>query len=111
VQANLGRHARAAAEAEALLKEAPLTALNRHDAACVYGLACAAARKDSQLSDTDREKLAERYAARAVTLVSEAWDRGYHDLANIRRDTDLDALRTRADFQKLLGALAEKAKR
>jgi serine/threonine-protein kinase len=110
VHACFGRHARATAEAEALLGEPALTALNRYDAACAYGLACAAVRKDDKLTEADREKLAEQYATRAVALISEAWDRGYRDLANIMRDTDLEALRGRADFQKLVRELADKAK-
>lgn len=47
----------------------------------------------------------ERYAALAVETLARAIAVGYADLANMRRDTDLDAIRDRDDVQKLLADL------
>jgi tetratricopeptide (TPR) repeat protein/tRNA A-37 threonylcarbamoyl transferase component Bud32 len=47
----------------------------------------------------------EKYAARAVELLRQAVARGYKDAAHMKKDTDLDALRPRDDFQKLLADL------
>jgi hypothetical protein len=41
------------------------------------------------------------WLARAVTA-------GYDDLANLTRDPDLDALRNRADFRRLLARLFDR---
>jgi serine/threonine-protein kinase len=108
--ASLGEHSRSTAETEELLKEANLTGLNVYDATCVYALAVAAVAKDAKLTEAERHKLAESYAARALLLLGQAVDKGYRDFDNIQKDTDLDALRPRADFQKLVRELSEKAK-
>src|SRR5262249_51190723 len=68
----LGRHADAVAAAEALsarpqLDDAPLWNL-----ASACSLASAAVRQDAQLSEAERERKAEEYAARAVALLARA---------------------------------------
>jgi serine/threonine-protein kinase len=47
----------------------------------------------------------EKYAARAVALLKQAVARGYKDVARVKTDTDLDALRDRDDFKALLKEL------
>jgi hypothetical protein len=44
-----------------------------------------------------------------VVLLREAAEKGFRDVAHMRRDTDLDALRRRADFQQFLRELQGKA--
>jgi serine/threonine protein kinase len=62
--------------------------------------------KDPQLTLEDRQKLAEEYASNAVKQLEKA--RGYRyfqvpaNFQKLKRDADLDALRSRPDFQKLL---------
>jgi tetratricopeptide (TPR) repeat protein len=67
-----------------------------YDAACGYALCV-------PLADQPRKK--EEYAACAVGMLRRAVAKGYKDLANMKKDTDLDALRGRDEFQKLLAEL------
>jgi serine/threonine-protein kinase len=77
-----------------------------YDAACTYALC---------VSLADVAAVKEKRAARAVELLRQAVARGYTNAAHMKRDTDLDVLRGRDDFKKLLGemeaaAAAKKAK-
>ena len=45
---------------------------------------------------------AERYARRAIALLRQAVAAGYQDAAHMKKDPDLDSLRGRDDFEKLL---------
>jgi tetratricopeptide (TPR) repeat protein len=96
--ARAGKHAEASAEADALAGGKDASPRLLYDAACVYALASAAA--DASLG--------ERYAARAVELLGRAIDRGYKDAKHLQKDSDLDRLRPRPDFQKLLRRLPPK---
>jgi serine/threonine-protein kinase len=109
-RASLGDHARATSDTEAVLKEKDLTPINLYDAVCVYALASAAVRKDEKRTETDRTMLAEEYAARAVVLLRQAVAKGYRDVNNIKTDSDVDALRSRPDFEKVLEELTVKPK-
>ena len=46
----------------------------------------------------------------AVKAARKAFEQGYTDVEHMKKDTDLDALRERADFKKLLGEMEAKAK-
>jgi tetratricopeptide (TPR) repeat protein len=98
--ARLKDHARATAEADDLAraKDAPAGAL--YDLACVFALSTAAAGEDRKLGET--------YARRAVALLRRALARGYKDIEHLKKDSDLDALRSRDDFQQLLTDLEAK---
>jgi serine/threonine protein kinase len=50
----------------------------------------------------------EKHAARAVELLRRAVAKGFRDVAHMKKDTDLDSIRERDDFKKLLAEL-EKA--
>jgi tetratricopeptide (TPR) repeat protein len=69
-----------------------------YDSACVYSLSAAAVKGDAQLR--------EQYAVRAVALLRQAQHAEFFkdpkQIENMRKDTDLDALRQREDFKKLL---------
>lgn len=52
-----------------------------------------------------------RHADRAIILLEQAIRHGYKDVAHLERDTDLTALRPRADFRKLLDGLSESSRR
>jgi hypothetical protein len=95
--AHLGEAAEAAAEADDLARGAGLTSDFLYDLACVYSLSAAAARELS---------VRHRYAARAVEVLEQAAREGYRDLANMKKDTDLDPIRNRPDFQVLILDLA-----
>jgi hypothetical protein len=53
----------------------------------------------------DNTTLKERYANRALDLLRQAVQKGYKDVAHMKKDTDLDPLRQRADFQQLIREL------
>jgi serine/threonine protein kinase len=99
----------AAVESAARMKErAGDTADHLYDAACAYAL-CAAAAKQAKSPNTGAPE-SENLAAEAMALLMQAVARGYRNAAHMKKDTDLDALRSRADFRKLSADL-EKAKK
>jgi tetratricopeptide (TPR) repeat protein len=105
-----GDHARAADELKPVLASKLATHIDYYNGACVYSLASAAARKDAKLSDKERVRLEQEYADRAMELLRQAVNRGYRlaaDVAHMKTDTDLDPLRRRDDFRKLMASLEE----
>jgi tetratricopeptide (TPR) repeat protein len=96
----LDQHARATAEVEEILQTTKLNANDTYDAACVFALVSAKTREPG---------LTEQYATRAVALLREAAAKGFRDMAHMQKDTDLDALRQRQDFQQFLRELKGKA--
>jgi serine/threonine protein kinase len=72
----------------------------------LYNAACACTQ--SMAATRDDSKQAEQYAVRAVQLLRRAIARGYNDLAHLKKDPDLDPLRQREDFQKLLMELGDR---
>jgi serine/threonine protein kinase/tetratricopeptide (TPR) repeat protein len=97
---NMKDHARATADAQVVAESAKATAEDLYNAACVYALSARFAAHDITR--------AEYYASRAVLLVRRAQANGYKDLAQLKKDKDLDALRSRDDFRKLLAELEAK---
>src|SRR5262249_41384038 len=103
--AYLGEHARAAAEMEALLR-GTLEATVRYDSACAYGTSAQVVVNDAQLAAAEKQQLAERYAVRAVELLTQIHAAGYfaapHRGAKSLKRWEFDPLRERPDFQRLL---------
>jgi tetratricopeptide (TPR) repeat protein len=90
-----------------------LEGLARPLPANLYALACSyallhgiAGEKGSGLTAADAHDAGEH----ALATLRRAIAAGYHDLANLRKDTDLDSLRTRPDFQKLLAEVEKDTK-
>ena len=50
----------------------------------------------------------EKHAARAVELLRQAVGKGFKDVKHMKTDRDLDALRQRDDFRRLVRELEEK---
>jgi hypothetical protein len=102
------------AEVEALAggKDVEPRLLSRLGFACAH--ASVAVQKDDKLPAGERADLAERYAARAVAFLIQAHAGGHLKnamfLKEFKTDTDLDPLRKRADFQKLLAEVESGAK-
>ena len=90
--------ARAAADAASVAESPQASAEDLYNAACVYSLA-------SGLASTDAAR-ADSHAGRAVHCLRQAVARGFKDLEHMRSDTDLDPLRSRGDFQGLMGELS-----
>jgi serine/threonine-protein kinase len=110
--ARAGRHAEAAATADRLHDRDPKGPQDLYNAACAYALcvtAVAPGKPPEQLS-AEEKAARERYAARAIAVLREAVGKGYNDPAHMKKDKDLDPLRGRDDFKKLLGELEAKAK-
>jgi serine/threonine-protein kinase len=89
--------ARAALVVNALAQSEGVSGSNLYDSTCILSLRSAAAKEDAKLSN--------QYAARAMELLREAVKKGYKDIAHIKQDKDLDPLRSRDDFKKLLAQL------
>jgi serine/threonine-protein kinase len=110
--AHLGQYPQAAAAVEELLKAGTLSPDTVLEAARVYSLLAAAARKDDKRPAAERDQLADRHAARAVAFLARARTAGrFQDPAqveNLNKDPDFEPLRSRPEFQKLLGELTGK---
>ena len=100
-----GDHEGATRELDALGAE-PLRPEEVYNLACTVSLASALARGLDKLAKTDREALSDRLAVRAVGMLAKAAADGFPDqaamFAQFRSDTDLDPIRTRADFRELI---------
>jgi tetratricopeptide (TPR) repeat protein len=85
--------ARAAEDAEAVARFPKASADDLFKAACVLA-------RSAELSQA-RPGLSEGYAARAVAVLRQGVDRGFRDPVMLRRVSELNAVRARADFQKV----------
>jgi serine/threonine protein kinase/tetratricopeptide (TPR) repeat protein len=83
--------------------------LKRTDAESLYDAACMRAVTAAVVRAADRfpadRKQADAEADRAMAWLQQAVAAGYKDAAHVKRDKDLDALRDRADFKKLVTML------
>jgi hypothetical protein len=77
--------------------------LNRTDAGSLYNAACNRAVTAEVLTGT---KQADAEAEQAMAWLKKAVAAGYKDAAHMQKDKDLDALRHRDDFKKLMAELA-----
>jgi hypothetical protein len=69
-----------------------------------YGFASIYALASGKIADKQHE-----YADRAMELLKKAVQAGWTDRARMARDTDLDAIRGRQDFKKLIERMGEKS--
>jgi eukaryotic-like serine/threonine-protein kinase len=89
-----------------------LEKLNQTDAMSLYNAACCRAMVASlqaKAKDPDAVRLAKQEADKAMAWLTKAVALGYKDAAHMKKDTDLDALRDRADFKKLVADLETKS--
>jgi tetratricopeptide (TPR) repeat protein len=111
--AQIGEHVQATAEVNDLSRSKSATGATLYDAACVFALSSAAVGKDAKLPQTERAQLVEQYMVRAVQLLIQAQAAGLfkdpRQTEHLKKDTDLDSLRLRADYQKLLSELEKVA--
>jgi len=66
--------------------------------------------KHDKLDDRQRQDAAKFYGDGALKLLRNAARKGYQDLAHMKKDPDLDPLRQREDFQKLVAEMQGKGK-
>jgi serine/threonine-protein kinase len=109
--ASAGNHAVSTREVEALIKGTPRNAENIYNAALVYSVSSASARRDAGLTPADQDRLAEKYAVRSMELLQQAKAAGYFQkssgLEHLKNDPELSGLRSRPDFRKLLTDLVK----
>jgi serine/threonine protein kinase/tetratricopeptide (TPR) repeat protein len=105
-----GAHAQAAAESDAVFRQGGLHSGHLYDLACTFSQCSAAADRDGKLSPADRAVLKARYAERAVRFLQQAIADGWRNPQHLKTDPDVEPLRARQDFQKLLADLEAKTK-
>ena len=66
--------------------------------------------KHDKLDATQRKEAAQFYGDVAMKLLRAAVNKGYKDVAHMKKDSDLDTLRQRDDFQKPVAELEGKGK-
>jgi len=81
-----------------------------YDAACCLSLCIPIVAKHDKLNARQRQESAEFYGDAAMKFLREAVSKGYKDVVHMRKDTDLNPLHQRQDFQKLVAELEGKAK-
>src|SRR5262249_12249687 len=98
-------HARLATAAEELARFGFDPATDTSNAACYLCRCVTLAGQDAQLAEARRKELARGYADRALELLRQAVAHGYKDAAHMKKDSDLEPLRGREEFKKLLAEL------
>jgi eukaryotic-like serine/threonine-protein kinase len=93
-----GQVAEAVAEVAELTKNDSWPAGSWYNFACVYSVASGKSAVKKQ-----------EYADRAMELLRNAVKAGWRDAAHMAKDTDLDPIRGREDFKKLIEGLAKKS--
>jgi serine/threonine protein kinase len=85
-------------------------ARDSYDAASFLCHCMTLAGEDGQLADARRKELAQSYGDRALALLHQAIALGFMDAAHLKKDPDLDSLRGREEFGKLVADLEGKTK-
>jgi tetratricopeptide (TPR) repeat protein len=107
---DLGEHTGAAATAADLARVAADPAGDPYKAAGFFSRCVPLAEKEAKLSEARRQELAKSYGDRALQALRQAVAKGYKDADHLKKDPDLDPLRGRDDFRKLLGEVEAAAK-
>jgi tetratricopeptide (TPR) repeat protein len=83
-------------------------AVDAYEAACMLARCVPIVEKDDKLDAAKRQAEIGFYADQALAMLRDAVAKGYKDAAHVKKDKDLDPLRERADFKKLLEELEKK---
>jgi serine/threonine protein kinase len=110
IMLGLGDAAAAGAAAGQLLRKPVDAAKDPYDAARLLARGVSLVEKDALLPATRRKELARVYGDRAVAAVRQAVRGGFPDVSQMKKDKDLNTLRDREDFRKLLAEVEAKAK-
>ena len=76
-----------------------------YDAACFLSQCIPIVARQERLDDKQRNEAAQFYGDAAMRLLRDAVNKGYKDVAHMKKDADLNQLRRRQDFQKLIARL------
>jgi tetratricopeptide (TPR) repeat protein len=104
-------HAQVATTAEELARFGYQPARDTYNAACLLCDCATLAGKDGRLAEAKRRELAQAYADRALALLRQAVVRGFKDAAWLKKDPDLEPLRAREEFGKLVADLEAKTRK
>jgi serine/threonine-protein kinase len=102
----LGEYTRAAEEVQNLTDRARLVPIDLRVLVWLHGAWSDMARRDTRLAAAERQANAERWGAEAVRILRQSHTAGHFtaaaDFQWLEKNSDLDVLRRRADFQALL---------
>jgi serine/threonine protein kinase len=102
-QLEAGKVAEALAEVNDLSKNSSLDAGQCYDCACIF------ARASGMTASGKTANKKQEYADRAMWLLRKAVAAGFNHAAHMRNDTDLDSIRARDDFKKLIAELKKRS--
>jgi tetratricopeptide (TPR) repeat protein/tRNA A-37 threonylcarbamoyl transferase component Bud32 len=97
-----GDHAEAVRCAEVLSRVVPEEGLSYRRAAGIAARCTALAEQDAKLPEAQRKAVAQKYADQAMAWLGEALKKGFKGVEQLKKDRDLESLRTRDDFKKLV---------
>jgi eukaryotic-like serine/threonine-protein kinase len=83
---------------------------NAYDAGCALALCIPVVQEGDQLDAAKRQAAVQFYGDQAMAMLRDAVAKGFKDAEHMKQDKDLDALRERDDFKKLLTELPGKKK-
>jgi serine/threonine protein kinase len=106
----LGDHVNLAATAEEGAISGSDPPVDHYASAGVLCRCAVLAEKDAALADSERSKLTQRYADRALALLDKAVKSGFKDAADMKQNPNLQPLHGRQEFDKLVAELEEKNK-
>jgi hypothetical protein len=81
-----------------------------YNAACFLSLCVPVVAKHDKLDAAHSKEAAQFYGDAAMKFLRDAVSKGYKDVPHMTKDTDLDPLRQRDDFRKLVAELEGKGK-
>jgi serine/threonine-protein kinase len=81
-----------------------------YNAACALAQCIAIVEIDEKANKEERAKQIQFYGDRAMAMLRDAVAKGYKDAAHMKKNTELDSLRSREDFKKLVADLEAAAK-
>jgi hypothetical protein len=73
--------------------------------ACFLSLCVPIVAEHDNLDDKQRQEAAQFYGDAAIRLLRDAVSKGYKDVAHMKKDTDLDPLRQREDYKRIVADL------
>ena len=104
----LADHVQVATTAEELARFGFEPAADNYEAASLLGGCAVLAAKDAKLAEAKRKELSQSYTDRAIVLLRQAVERGFKDATRLKADPNLEPLRNRPEFQKLLARMGQK---
>jgi tetratricopeptide (TPR) repeat protein len=102
-----GAHADGARAAIDMARARPDDPVDSYNAACFLALCMPLAEKDARLAGEKRLEVAGAYATQAMQFLRVAIQKGWKNAAHMKTDPDLNTLRDREDFKKLLADLKD----